>query len=170
MIIESVIRHGEEIVKKDVETEDGQKIDLTLAQYVYINLAEDGLMFENEMYERILAEAVQRSGQEGFYAAPFFSQSPDIEVSQFASGVLQERFVLSKSLERKYTIDSLLGNIEHLLLELRREIIDTELIAILKEISSNINDREKAEQLMEKYREMKTLSIQIARKLGKNLR
>lgn len=170
MIIESVIRHGEEIVKKDVETEDGQKIDLTLAQYVYINLAEDGLMFENEMYERILAEAVQHSGQEGFYAAPFFSQSPDIEVSQFASGVLQERFVLSKSLERKYTIDSLLGNIEHLLLELRREIIDTELIAILKEISSNINDREKAEQLMEKYREMKTLSIQIARKLGKNLR
>lgn len=170
MIIESVIRHGEEIVKKDVETEDGQKIDLTLAQYVYINLAEDGLTLENEMYERILAEAVQRSGQEGFYAAPFFSQSPDIEVSQFASGVLQERFVLSKSLERKYTIDSLLGNIEHLLLELRREIIDTELIAILKEISSNINDREKAEQLMEKYREMKTLSIQIARKLGKNLR
>lgn len=170
MIIECVIRHGEEIVKKDVETEDGQKIDLTLAQYVYINLAEDGLTFENEMYERILTEAVQHSGQEGFYAAPFFSQSPDIEVSQFASGVLQERFVLSKSLERKFTIDSLLGNIEHLLLELRREIIDTELIAILKEISSNINDREKAEQLMERYREMKTLSIQIARKLGKNLR
>lgn len=170
LIIETIIRHGEEIVKDNVETDDGQTISLNLAQYVYFDMTADDLKFNNPFYERILNETVVHCGDENFHAAPFLSMHPDIEISNFASGILQEKYVLSKSLEQKYTKEALLSRIERLLLELRREIIDAELTAILKEISASINDREKAEELMSRYKDLKELSTTIAKRLGKNLR
>lgn len=170
LIIETIIRHGEEIVKDNVETDDGQTISLNLAQYVYFDMMADSLKFNNPFYERILNETVVHCGDENFHAAPFLSMHPDIEISNFASGILQEKYVLSKSLEQKYTKEALLSRIERLLLELRREIIDAELTAILKEISASINDREKAEELMSRYKDLKELSTTIAKRLGKNLR
>ena len=170
LIIESVIRNGEEIIKDDVPTEDGQTVALTLAQYVYYDLTADELMLHDELYQRILIEAVERSGLEDFHAAPYFSQHPDIDVSRFASSVLQEKYVLSESLKLKTTPERLLSQTERLLLELRREIIDSQLKDILKEIAANVNDRDKAEELMSNYKELRELSANLAKRLGKNLR
>lgn len=170
LIVEAVIRNGEEIVKNDVPTEDGQMVSLTLAQYVYFDLTADDLMFQNELYQRIIIEAVQHSGQETFYSAPYFSQHPDIEISKFASSVLQERYVLSESLKMQTTPEQRLSQIERLLLELRREIIDAQLKDILKQIAANMNNKQQAEQLMSRYMELKNISTSIAKKLGKNLR
>lgn len=170
MIVEMIVRYGEDIVMENVETEDGQHINLTLAQYVYHDLDADQLRFDDPMHERILIEAAEHSGQPDFRAAPYFSQNPDIAVSQFASNVLQERFMLSESLRQHYTADSLLNHIVRLLLELRREVIDAQLADVLKEISVSINDRDKMDVLMERYKELRKMSQFLAKRLGKKLR
>ena len=43
MIIQLVIQHGEKIIFNDVENEDGSLCDLSVAQYIYLNLEQAGL-------------------------------------------------------------------------------------------------------------------------------
>ena len=62
MLIETVIRHGGEVILPDVEDEtSGQHFDLNVAQYIAYDLAQDQLVFSDPLYNRILAEAVEQS-------------------------------------------------------------------------------------------------------------
>lgn len=170
MLLETIVRHGEEILYADMESEDGQKYDYTVAEYIYANLQADDIEFHNPVARRIMVEAVEHSHQEGFFAAPFFSQHPDITVSSLAANLLVERYTLSKSLEMVHTCEWLQQHIEKLLLGLRRELIDSKLKDILQQIASCSGDHDKAMRLMEEFRELKQLSTSLAKKLGSNLR
>ena len=61
MLIQLIIQHGEEIVFRDVETEDGQLINLTVAQYIDYDFAQDDLHFTLPLFDRILHEAAVHS-------------------------------------------------------------------------------------------------------------
>lgn len=54
MLIGAVIRHGEEVIYDNVESEDGSVVSLNVAQYIDYNLGVDGLSFSNPLYARIL--------------------------------------------------------------------------------------------------------------------
>lgn len=170
MLMEVIVRHGEEVLYPGMQAEDGSQYDYTVAEYIYANMQADGIEFGNPMARRIAVEAVEKSHSEGFYAAPYFSQHPDIEVSQMASSLLVERYTLSKSLEMVHTCEWLQQHIEKLLLGLRREIIDNRLKDILQKIASCGDDHDRAMQLMEEFRELKLMSSSLAKKLGSNLR
>ena len=58
MLIQLIIRHGNVVIMKDLETEDGGLIDLNVAQYVDFEFSGDGLSFSSDLYNRILQEAV----------------------------------------------------------------------------------------------------------------
>ena len=47
MLTQMVVRHGNEVLYKDVETEDGGKINLSVSQYISYDLGADGLKFHN---------------------------------------------------------------------------------------------------------------------------
>ena len=85
LLIGAVIRHGEEIIYDNVESEDGSVISLNVAQYVDYNLGVDGLGFSNPLFARILSEAVAHSSDKGFVAEQYFIHNDDIEICRTAS-------------------------------------------------------------------------------------
>lgn len=170
LLLECVVKHGEEIIFENVETEDGGTVNLSVAEYISWNMSSDGLAFTLPIYTQIVNEAAAKSHEVGFFAAPYFSQNPDINISSLASSLLMERYVLAKSLERQHTQESLRAHVEHLLLELRREITDTRLKDILAKIAASTDNPDHAASLMQEYLELRTISSNIAKKLGRNIR
>lgn len=170
LIMQTVVRHGDKVILDNVETEDGETVSLNVAQFVYYNLSSDELAFSTPLYNRMMACVMENAMQEGFCSATFFSQHPDIEISTAATDLLMERYTLSKSLEMKYTKEGLRSQIERLLLEFRRDIVDERMDELRRQINSFGNDMEKALPLLMELREQQKLSASIAKQLGNNIR
>lgn len=169
-LIKEIIRHGEEIFMDEVETYDGSIVSLTLAQYIDYDLAQDELDLGNEIYNRILREAVENSHKPEFYCAPHFSQHPDFEVSETASKFIIDKHVLSKSNEFKQSEEDFHNHINHLLLELRMEYINRKMMEVRKKLEENMNDETLSAQLMTEYSQLLSMRNPLAKKLGRTIR
>ena len=169
MLIQMVVRHGEEILYKDVETEDGDKVDLSVSQYVSYDLGADGLTFHNEMYNRMLREAVEHNGDEGFRAETYFTHHPDVDISRTATEMVIDRFQLSKSLQVKNDEDTLRNQVVHMILDFRMDYVEQHLKDLQREISLSVNDTGKMMKLMAEYKDMQIIRNSIAKELGNEI-
>ena len=169
MLIQVVVRHGEEIIYDHVETEDGQEISLSVAQYVNYDLGQDELTFHDERYNQILAEAVEHSGEEGFKAESYFMQHPDVAISQLASKLAIDRHQLGRNFQPKMREGSLRQHVLHLVLDLRMDIITKRLKEIQAELKQTGNDMDRVKELLEDYKDTQELRNALAKKLGNDL-
>ena len=169
LMIQNIIRHGEEVIYENVETEEGDTVNLTLAQYVAYDLGQDGLTFHDELYNRILAECVEHCGEPGFKAATYFTQHPDIEVSQLASKMIVNRYQLGKRFENQEREGGLRQRILHLVLNFRMDIIVARLKDIKKALSQPGIERKQIMQLMTEYKETQELRDALAKQLGRDV-
>ena len=169
MLIQEVLRHGDEVIFEGLETDDGQTVNLTVAQYIDYDLAQDGLRFANELYNRILAEAVEHSAEEGFKAETYFIHHPDIDISTLAGQLALSPYRLSRSLEMKHSADNLRQRVIHLVLDLRMNIIKRHLKDIQTRMRTAGSDMELIKQLMEEYKEAQQLRDVLARRIGSDI-
>ena len=166
MLVQLVVRYGETIIYKDVETEDGGKINLSVAQYISYDLGADNLTFHDERYNRILQEAVEHNDNSGFKAESYFTHHPDVSINQLATEMAIDRFQLSKSLQVKHDEETLRNQVEHLVLDFRKEYVQQRLSILKQQIALSANDMERMRQLMEEYKEIQSMRNTIARELG----
>ena len=166
MLVQLVVRYGETIISKDVETEDGGKINLSVAQYISYDLGADNLTFHDERYNRILQEAVEHNDNSGFKAESYFTHHPDVSINQLATEMAIDRFQLSKSLQVKHDEETLRNQVEHLVLDFRKEYVQQRLSILKQQIALSANDMERMRQLMEEYKEIQSMRNTIARELG----
>ena len=169
MLMQLVVRHGHEVVYKDVETDDGGTVDLNVAQYVSYDLGADGLKFGNDMYNRMLAEAVEHSGDEGFNAESYFTHHPDVDISRTATEMAIDHFKLSKSLQVRCDDDSLRNQAEHLVLDFRMEYVSRRMDEVRRGISTAAGDAERTAQLMAEYKDLQAIPNAIPKELGNDL-
>ena len=169
LLIRMVIRHGEKVVYRNVETEDGGTIDLNVAQYIQIDLNADGLKFRNPLYNQVLEEAVAHSGDEGFVASEFFSRHHDIKVSALAAEMLIDEVQLTKSLQMKEEEDSFRQEVEHLVLDFRFDYVNTHIQTLRQQIALSASNPERLPQLMEELKNMMELRNLMAKKLGTSI-
>ena len=169
MLVQMVVRHGQEVIYKDVETDDGGKIDLSVAQYISYDLGADGLRFGNDLYNRMLAEAVEHNGDEGFNAESYFMHHPDIDISRTATEMAIDHFQLSKSLQVRHDDDTLRNQVEHLILDFRMEYVERRLKEIQREINLSVGDTDKMMSLMAEYKDMQVIRNEIAKELGNDI-
>lgn len=169
MLMQLVVRHGHEVVYKDVETDDGGTVDLNVAQYVSYDLGADGLKFGNDMYNRMLAEAVEHSGDEGFNAESYFTHHPDVDISRTATEMAIDHFKLSKSLQVRRDGDSLRNQAEHLVLDFRMEYVSRRMDEVRRGISTAAGDAERTAQLMAEYKDLQAIRNAIAKELGNDI-
>lgn len=169
MLIQEVLRHGDEVIFEGLETDDGQTVNLTVAQYIDYDLAQDGLRFANELYNRILAESVEHSAEEGFKAETYFIHHPDIDISTLAGQLALSPYRLSRSLEMKHSADNLRQRVIHLVLDLRMNIIKRHLKDIQTRMRTAGSDMELIKQLMEEYKEAQQLRDVLARRIGSDI-
>ena len=169
MLMQLVVRHGQETLYKDVETEDGGKIDLSVSQYISYDLGTDDLRFSNELYNRMLAEAVEHNNDEGFNAESYFTHHPDVNISRVATDMAIERFQLSKSLQVKHDEDTLRNQVEHLILDFRMDYIEKKLKDLQREISLSVGDTDRMMKLMAEYKDIQVIRNAIAKELGSDI-
>ena len=163
------MRHGEEILYKGVDTDDGEKIDLSVSQYISYDLGADNLKFDNDLYNRMLSEAVEHNNDEGFKAESYFTHHPDIDISRTATDMAIDHFQLSKSLQVKRDGDTLRNQVEHLILDFRMNYVERHMNELQHEIHLSVNDPEKMMKLMEEYKDMQGIRNAIAKELGNEI-
>ena len=168
MIAQLIIKHGGDIIYRDVETEDGEKINLSMAQFISYNLSEDDLQLKNPVYARILEEATEHSNEPGFNSEQYFTRHTDVELSNIATQMLMD-VPLTKSLQINKDKDSLCNEVNHLLLDFRKNFMEEKLRQLKTEISKAMGDNDKLRQLMAEYADIQKRRNNMATLLGNNI-
>ena len=170
LLVQNIIRHGDEIIFENLETEDGSTVNLNVAQYIDFDLGSDGLSFSDERFNRILREAVEHSGDEGFKAEQYFMQHPDPEISQLATQLGIDNHQLSRIFEMKQSEGSLRQRIQHLILDFRMDIVNQHLKDIQRELREiKAEHRERMRELMDDFKDTQELRNALARQRGSDV-
>ena len=168
MLIQCVVRHGEKIIFEDAELDDGTTANVTVAQYVDSQLAQDNLQFTNPVYNQILAEVVAHSGEENFVAEKYFKLHPDYEVSKTAIDLTIDDVQLSKSYEMKYEQDTLREHVVHLVGDFFWETTASRISFLRTEIAINASNPEKYGSCLKEYQQLIAFRQKLAKVLGRS--
>ncbi|MBR5657461.1 MAG: DNA primase [Prevotella sp.] len=169
MIIQMLIRFGEQVIFENVETDDGNTTNLTVAQFFAYNLAEDGLRFSNELFNRILDEATEKCGADGTKAESYFINHDDINISRIAVELTQDQFHLPDTQQPQLDIETLQQQAMHLVLDFRMDYLDKRLKEIKREITNVQNSAERTRELMTEFMEKSEMRNALAKKVGSNI-
>lgn len=163
LLIEMVMRHGEEVI---LNTE-GQ--DVNVAQFIYYSLSEDGMSFQNALYNKVLEEVINHCDEPGFKAETYFTHHSDIEINTLAAKLCTDRFMLSPSMQVRQEEDSLKQQVVHLLYDFQLGHVEIELQQIKRELKQCDGDVEKMMALMKSIKDYQELRNKIGQKLGRKI-
>ena len=169
LLIQNIIRHGEVEIISGEETTDGEIINLNVAQYIDYDLGSDGLTFSNELFNRILQEAVAHSDDPDFKADRYFMQHPDPQVSQLAATLGIDDHQLSRSFEMQENTGNLRQRIQHLILDFRMLIVNQHLKDLQRQLKEAGNDMPRLKELMADFKDTQELRNALARQLGSDV-
>ena len=181
LLVRELIRHGEEIIFKDIETDDGQKVSLSVAEYIDFDLSQDGLQFASPLHQQILAEAVARcQDTPGFKAEAYFTSHPDPQVSQLAVSLAFDRHQLGGRfrydnevkdplIRQEKLIERLRPRVQHLMMDYRLDIVESRLKEIQLQLRQAGSDLNRTMQLLQEHKETKELRDLLAKRLGSEL-
>ena len=169
LLVQAIIRHGDEIIFDNLEAEDGSTISLNVAQYVDFDLSQDDLAFSSELYNKVLREAVEHSDDENFKADRYFMQHPDPEVSQLAATLGIDRHQLSRSFERDTSMIQLRQRIQHLILDFRMDIVNQHMKDLQRQLKEAGSDMTRIRELMDAYKQMQEIRNALARQRGSDV-
>ena len=169
LIIQNIIRHGDEVIFSDLEAEDGSTVSLNVAQYVDYDLSQDDLSFSTPLYNKILREAVEHSADKDFKADRYFLQHPDPEISQLATMLGIDSHQLSRSFERQESELDLRQRMQHLILDFRMDIVNQHMKEVQRQLKDAGSDMELIRELMEEYKQTQELRNALARQRGSDV-
>ena len=169
MLIQMIIRYGEMVVFRNIEDEEGNVYNLTVAQFIHYNMATDGLQFSSELYNRILSEAVEHCTDADFKAENYFIHHEDINISQIATMMSEDLIQLAESQQMRIDEESIRNRTLHLILDFRMDYLDERLKTLQAQIASSANNAELTMKLMAEYKDASQLRNAIAKQLGSNI-
>jgi DNA primase len=169
LLMREIVRHGEEIIFKDVETDDGGKVSLTVAQYIQFDLSQDGLQFSSPLYRQMLDEALAHQDEPGFKAETYFCSHPDLQISQLATRLAIDRHQLGGRFVVEPREDSLRQRVLHLVMDYRLDIVESRLKDIQRQLRQVGNNVEQMMQLLQEHKETKEIRDELAKRLGSEL-
>ncbi len=168
LIIQMVVRHGEDMAFHDIEAEDGTKYDLTVAEYIYYDLAEDGLRLGNELYSFMLEEAVSFIQQGKTGLLDYYMKHSNVEVSQLATMLSEDSYQLSESMKLQLGEERLRSQVLHLLLDYRDRLIKARMDDVRKNMKAAESDEDR-KKLMDETMRLVAMRAEIAKRLGKSV-
>ena len=182
LLAQMIIRKGARRVFRQVETEDGGTVDLTVAQYIYYDLQADSLQFSNPLYRRILDEAVAHADDPDFDSENYFIHHEDIEIGRVAADLCVDRLQLMRNDEpapqdayiddrerQKEEEEQLRNQTLHLVLDFRMDYVERRLKALSSEIAAATSEPARMNELIKEYTQLQTVRNDYARRLGTNI-
>ena len=182
MLIQMMVRHGEYIVLQNVETENGETMNVNIAQYIYFNLSTANLQCKSEIYHKMLTEALNESTSPDFNAMTYFVHHPDINISRIAAAMSEDRYHLSEKAHTTADIneeerrrreegerEALLSQTTHLLLDFRMDYVEQHLKELQQQIAASARDLNALRGLMQEFKDMQEIRNNLAKQLGSNV-
>ncbi|MDF9830734.1 DNA primase [Parabacteroides sp. PF5-6] len=95
-LLRYVVRYGEQELYHYKDEETGEEESCLVIDYIYNELAQDDLSFQNPLYKEILEEGISHLNDEGFIASRFFLHHPHPGISRMAVNLMSDKYQLSK--------------------------------------------------------------------------
>ena len=182
MLIQMMVRHGEYVVLQNVETENGETMNVNIAQYIYYNLSSDNLQFRSEIFNKMLTEALNESTSPDFNALTYYVHHPYINISRIAAAMSEDRYHLSEKAHTTADIneeerrrreegerEALLSQTTHLLLDFRMDYVEQHLKELQQQIAASARDLNALRGLMQEFKDMQEIRNNLAKQLGSNV-
>ena len=169
LIVQSIVRYGEETIFHNVETEDGQLVNLNVIEYISLDLGADNLQLSVPLYNKILQEAVAHARDDDFKAETFFLHHPDMEISQLATTLSIDDYTLTDSMKVVHDEESLRNQVRHLILDFRMYHVEMKLRQMRQQLSAAINSTDDIMKLMQQIHELQERRNIYAKNLGNNI-
>lgn len=169
LIVQSIVRYGEETIFNSVETEDGQLVNLNVIEYISLDLGADNLQLSVPLYNKILQEAVAHARDDDFKAETFFLHHPDMEISQLATTLSIDDYTLTDSMKVVHDEESLRNQVRHLILDFRMYHVEMKLRQMRQQLSAAINSTDDIMKLMQQIHELQERRNIYAKNLGNNI-
>lgn len=162
-----IVRYGEQAI--DGVGEDGEPIQTTLIEYVYDDLAYDGITLRSPLYAQMLHLAHAHIHDSDFVASKFLLNNQEESISREAADLISERYQLSKGNQMTQSEEQLKATyLARILLDYKNAIVEEE----LKQCNSDLtrpeikNDISKTLDTMRRIKELCEIQRNLAKHLG----
>lgn len=183
MLMQVIIRHGDFIIYRDIEDEEGNLINLTVAEWINYSLSAENLRFSVEIYNRVLDETLEHLRDNNFAAEQYFIHHNDIEISQLATELILDKYQYIREQKEESTAkqnvsdearmeketEKLRNEVLHLLLDFHFDLLERRLQQIKMEITQPNNTPERMASLMKDFRDTQQKRNELAQQRGNNI-
>ena len=167
LLAQLIVRYGERKVC-EVEEENGKKRQLSVAEFIFHSLVQDGLSLRNANASLIMDKAMKHINDNGFIAEQYFLNHEDPGLSKLASRLSMDREQLSVY-HGKDTIhdeERLMETTSHILADLKLSIVRRDIKNIMKQMKDSSVSREQRIQLLVRFKELKEAEARLAKEAG----
>ena len=164
-----IVRYGEKIVC-EAEDETGNSVPLSVAEFIFYSLAQDGLTFSNPTAQVILDKAMEHIHDEGFVAEKYFLGHHNPQLSQAAFQLCMDKEELSKYHTRGQQLttdgDRLTEVTTHVLADMKISIVRSKINKVMAEMKNPATPKEEQLKLLTQYKELKDAEKRLAKECG----
>lgn len=167
LLAQLIVRYGERKVC-EVETENGGKHQLSVAEFIFHSLSQDGLSLRNANAALIMDEAMKHLNDNGFAAEQYFLNHEDPGLSQLASRLSMDREQLSiyHGKETAHDEERLMDTTNHILADLKLSIVRRDIKGIMKQMKDSSLSKEQRVQVLVRFKELKEVEARLAKEAG----
>ena len=167
-LIKTLIRYGDKTMC--CIEEEGEEIPVTVAEYISIDLSQDGLQFQNPQHRTLLDEVINHIHYDNFSTERYFIGHPNSEISKMAAEMISDRYRLSKSNEQALVKDEerLHELIPHLLTDFKLAILEEDMKQTILQLNlpEIKQDTQRAMEIMKHYKDLTDLLKDMAKRAG----
>ncbi len=170
-LIQYVVQNGEQVVMTDVADENGNVSDITVAQYVALNLEADNIQLANSTYSTILSLLANSNYSS---AEQFLVNYDDIAIAQEAISLVNNRYTTTQHKEESVAEDEYsqtnadnkyLNATNHILSDYRLSIVQERLNNCLQRISNPL-PTDNRQALLQEYQQLLKFRNTLAKEVG----
>ena len=169
LLAQLIVRYGEKIVC-EAEDENGNSIPLSVTEFIFYSLTQDGLTFNHPTAQVIMDKAMEHIHDEGFVAEKYFLGHHNPQLSQAAFQLCMDKEELSKYHTRGQQIttdaDRLMELTTHVLADMKISIVRKEIEMVMAEMKNPATPKELGRELLVKYKELKDAEKRLAKECG----
>ena len=169
LLAQLIVRYGERIVC-EAEDENGNNVPLSVAEFIFYSLAQDGLAFTNPTAQVILDKAMEHIHDEGFVAEKYFLGHHNPQLSQAAFQLCMDKEELSKYHTRGQQPttdgDRLMELTTHVLADMKISIVRSKIDKIMADLKKPAIPKELQHKLLIEYKTLKDAEKRLAKECG----
>lgn len=169
LLSQLIVKYGGRIMCT-FQDEEGNEQSITVGQYIFQSLQNDGLEFRHPVYKRFVELMGEHLEEQDFNTEKFFMSHPETFVSLTAASLMEERYQLSAIFKDNKPIDDgqrLLQLTRHIMADYQMEVVRLEIKSVEKELQEAT--AQTLTSLQTRYQQLLSARSELSRILGERV-